>query len=138
MIMKMKMLSVMALLITVVSCVTTTPITLPEKYNLDTELENVNQLSAVRVSNWEQVDNQSLLFTANGSEYYLAVLDRPLESVITNDVIGLVDSGSSIKARFDKFFVKNSSGRHYYVIEKIYKINGREQAKKIKEQLSKN
>lgn len=133
-----KMLSTIVLLITIVSCATTTPVTLPEKYNLDNDLRSVKQLSAIRVSNWVQVDNQSLIFTANGSKFYLAVLDRPLESNITNQAIGIAGQGNSITAGSDNFLIRDSSGRHYYGIEKIYELKGKEEAKKIKERLSNN
>ena len=77
----MKMLSIVALLMMVASCVTTsTPADLPAKYNLDADLQAVTRLPVVRASNWEQVDNQSVMFTANGG-YYLIVLSKPLEAM---------------------------------------------------------
>lgn len=75
----MKMLSIIALLVMVASCATTsTPVALPEKYNLDAELQAIKRLPMVRAANWEQVD---ITFTAVGGKKYLVVLDRPLEGM---------------------------------------------------------
>lgn len=132
-----KMLSIIVLLVTAVSCAATSPIDLPEKYNLDNDLRSVKRISAVSVSNWVQVDNQSFIFTANGNNFYLAILDRPLESPIAHQTIGIADKSLSITAGYDKLHIKGSLGRYFYSIEKIYELDGREQAKKIKDRLSK-
>ena len=41
-------------------------------------------------------------------------------------------------AGFDRIIVKDLAGTQYYVIDKIYKLEGKEQAKGIKERLRKN
>ena len=135
----MKLFAIVALLAMTASCVTTTttPAALPEKYNLDNELKAVKRIDAINVSNWDQVDKQALIFTANGGEFFLAVLDRPLETDIARQVIGIVDQKSTITAGFDKFFIRAAKGRQYYLIEKIYKLADRDQAKQMKEKLSK-
>ena len=127
-----KILSIIVLLVTAVSCAATSPTALPEKYNLDNDLQSVKSISAARVSNWVQIDNQSFIFAANGSKFYLAVLDKPLESGIAYDKIGLVDRSLSVTAGYNKIFIKNDSGRRYYTIAKLYELTGKEQAKKIK------
>jgi hypothetical protein len=137
--MMMKLFAIVALLAMTASCVTTTtaPAALPEKYNLSNELKAVKKIDAINVSNWDQVDKQSLIFTANGGDFFLAVLDRPLEIDIANQVIGIVDQKSTIIAGYDKFFIRTAKGRQYYLIEKIYELAGRDQAKEMKEKLSK-
>ncbi|MBN1908050.1 MAG: hypothetical protein JW927_23435 [Deltaproteobacteria bacterium] len=137
--MMMKLFTIVALLAMTASCVTTTtaPSALPEKYNLGNEVKEVKRINAINVSNWDQVDNQALIFTANGSDFFLAVLDRPLEASIANQVIGIVDQKATIVAGFDKFFIRTAKGRQYYLIEKIYELAGRDQAKQMKEKLSK-
>ena len=132
-----KMLSIVALLILATSCVSTS-VVLPEKYNLDTDLKAVARISAFKVSSWNQVDNQSVIITANGNEYYLLVLDRPLESDISDSAAGFLKPGSNILSGVDKIFLRNSSGREYYIVSKIYKLDGRMQAKDIKARLSKS
>jgi hypothetical protein len=129
-----KVFSVFVLLIIVVSCATT-PNALPEKYNLDNELESVKQINAFTVSGWEEVDIQSVILRANVSDYYLLVLRRPMHTRITALSIGISSTLSSIEPGFDRIYVKDYAGRQYYVIEKIYKLEGKEQAKEIKERL---
>lgn len=130
----MKMLTNIALLIMVAACATTTTTnTLPSKYNLDSDLNAVSRISAVRVSNWEQVDNQSVMCSANGA-FYLLVLDRPLEEM--DQKIGFLANSSSVLAGSGKIYVGSSSNKRYYNIEKIYKLDGTGQLKEIKDQLS--
>ena len=130
---KIKMLTIIALLVTVISCVTTTPVALPEKYNLDNDLKAVSRVSTVRVSNWDQVDDQSVMFTANGGKCYLLILDRTLEAM--DSKIGLMGNSSSIQAGTDKIYIGSSSNKRFYTIEKIYELDGYDQAKEIKERL---
>lgn len=134
----MKLFVIVALLAMTASCVTTTaPVAVPEKYNLSNDLKEVKSTTALNIANWEQVDKQSLIFTANGNDIFLAVLGRPLETDIANQVIGIVDPGMNITAGVDKFFIRAAKGRQYYLIKKIYAFNGREQANEIKDKLSK-
>ena len=134
--MMIKMFSAAVLVLMIASCVTTTPVALPAKYNLDNDLKAVTHISALKVSDWVQVDNQSFIITA-GSEYYLLVLGRPMEPATPDQRVGFTDASSDIRSGIDTIFVRNSSGLEHYVISKIYQLEGREQAEKIKEQLSK-
>ena len=129
-----KVSSILVLLIMVVSCATT-PRALPEKYNLDDELEAVDQIYTFSVSSWEEVDIQSVILRANVSDYYLLVLRRPMDTRITTLSIGISNAVSSITPGFDRIYVKDLAGTQHYVIEKIYKLEGKEQAKEIKERL---
>ena len=128
---------VFVLIIMVVSCATT-PNPLPEKYNLDNELEEVKQITTFTVSSWEEVDIQSVILRANVSDYYLLVLRRPMDRRISGLAIGISSSVSSIKPGFDRIYVKDLAGQQEYVIEKIYKLEGRELTKEIKERLRKS
>ena len=121
----------------VFSCATTSG-SLPEKYNLDNELEAIDKIYTFSVSSWEQVDIQSVILRTNLNDYYLLVLRRPMDTMITTLSIGISSSFSSITAGFDKIYVSDYAGRQHYAIEKIYKLEGKEQAKKIKERLRNN
>jgi hypothetical protein len=136
--MMMKLFAIVALLAITASCVTTTAPTtaLPDKYNLN-ELKEVKELKAPKASNWKQVDNYALIFRDYRNDFFLIVLEKPLETSIGNERIGIVEKGQYIYAGIDKFFIKTDKGRDYYIIQKIYKLNGPEQAKQIKERLSK-
>jgi len=129
--------SVFGLLIMVVSCATT-PTALPEKYNLDNELEAVDQITTFTVSGWEEVDRQSVILRSSVRDYYLLVLRRPMHTRISGLAIGISSTVSTIRPGFDRIYVKDYAGKQHYVIEKIYKIEGRVQAKEIKERLRKS
>ena len=133
-----KVFSVFVLLIMTVSCATTTPIAIPEKYKLDNELEAVDRIYSPSVSSWEEVDIQSVILRANVSDYYLLVLHRPMVTRITTLTIGISSTVSSITPGFDRIIVNDTPFTEYYVIDKIYKLKGKEQAKEIKERLRKS
>jgi hypothetical protein len=172
---------VFVLLFMIVSCATTTtPRTIPEKYNLDDYLEEVNQISAYkdmdcenRDINCENVDNQSIMLTVNWDDYYLLVLRRPIDAHYSLVSINIDNTASkdrtystqtmlseerdsskhghsrtdfhqapsniaSIAAGYDKIVVQEFGDTEYYVIEKMYKLKGREQAEEIKGWLRKS
>ena len=129
-----RVFSIFVLLIMAVSCATT-PRAIPEKYNLDNELEAVDRIYTPSVSSWEEVDIQSVILRANVSDYYLIVLSRPMYTRITTLHIGISSTVSSITPGFDRIFVEDTMGTDYYFIEKIYKLKGKEQAKEIRERL---
>ena len=131
-----RMFLVLSLLFIIVSCATTQP-AIPEKYNLGNQLEEIKEITRYKVSSWETVDIQSIILRANMSDYYLLVLDRPIMGVISSESIGISSTVNTIKSGLDRIYVKDSAGTQYYVIDKIFKLNGRDQVKQIKEQLGK-
>ncbi len=54
-----KFSSFLILLIGVMSCATT-PLVIPEKYNLDNDLEAVDRITAFSISSYQNIDKQSL------------------------------------------------------------------------------
>ena len=132
-----RVFSIFVLLIMAVSCATT-PHTIPEKYNLDNELEAVDRIYAPTISGWKKVDIQSVILRANVTDYYLLVLSRPMYTMITNLSIRISSTGSDITPGFSRIFVGDSVGTEDYFIEKIYKLKGKEQAKEIRERLRKS
>ncbi len=131
-----KALSIFLLLMMASSCATTMS-TSPKKYNLDNDLEAIDQTSAIKVSSFEQVDNQSIILRANWDEYYLLVLIQPIDRIVSGLSIGLSDKVSSITSGVDSIIVNDTPFTEYYVVDKIYKLKGKEQAEKIKERLHK-
>ena len=168
-----KVSSIFVLLIMVMSCATT-PRTLPEKYNLDNDLERIDQISRFKVSGFEQVDNQSFILRANfkaiRDDYYLVVLRRPIHTLYSNVSIGIEDTASkdraystdrivsegresstrghpgtrfhqapsniaTIASGYDRIVVSGPAGTDYYVIDRIYKLKGKEHAEGIIEWL---
>ena len=129
-----KVFSIFVLLIMAVSCAATMA-TLPEKYSLDNDLEAIDQISTFKVSSWDQVDRQSIILKANVSDYYLLVLRRPIDRMISGLSIGISSTVSSIRPGFDRIIVNDTPFTEYYFIDKIYKLKGREHANEIKERL---
>ena len=132
-----KVSSVFIILIMSVSCAKT-PYAIPDKYNLDNELEAVDRIYAPTISSWKKVDTQSVILRANVTDYYLLVLSRPMYTMITNLSIGISSTGSDITPGFSRIFVGDSVSTEDYFIEKIYKLKGKEQAKEIRERLRKS
>jgi len=122
---------VFVLLSMIVSCATT-PTTIPEKYNLDNELEPVDKIFTIREPRWQEVDDQSIILRADRRDYYLFVLRRPMDIMYSNPSIGLSNT-SYITPGIDRVFVDPSANRQGYVIDRIYNLKGREQAEEIKE-----
>ncbi len=135
--MMMKLFAIVALLAMTASCVTkTAPTALPDKYNL-TDLKEVKKITVLKESDWIKVDNHALIFRDNENNFFLIVLGRPLETSIEKEVVGIIGQGQDVYAGIAKFFIKTNKGRDYYIIQKIYTLDGPEQAKQIKERLSK-
>jgi hypothetical protein len=126
-----KVFSSIVLLILAVSCATS-PNFLPEKYNLDTYLEPVDQISSFQATSWEQIDNQSIILEATWDNYYLLILRSQFDSTIPDMTIGISSTGYTITSGFDMVIVNDFNIRECYVIEKIYKLNGKDQVQEVK------
>ncbi|MBN1830917.1 MAG: hypothetical protein JW896_02275 [Deltaproteobacteria bacterium] len=130
-----KVFPIFVLSVMFVSCATR-PHVLPEKYNLDDDLELIEQITTIKAPSLEQVDNQSVILKTNWDEYYLLVLHRPIDTRYSNPQIGISRTISTITSGIDRVYVSPSSGSQSYVIDKIYKLKGKEQAREIKERFS--
>ncbi|MBN1830916.1 MAG: hypothetical protein JW896_02270 [Deltaproteobacteria bacterium] len=156
--------SIFVFLIMVVSCSTTSHV-LPEKYNLNNELEEVKQISAFRDIDCELVDYQSIILEVNRDDYFLLVLRRPIETRYSQLSITIDNTASkdraysaqrvisqgrdsdrsgfhqapsniaSIASGYDKVVVREHLDAEHYVIDKIYRLKGKEHAEEIKERL---
>ena len=125
-----KVSTVLVFFIMVVSCAST-PRPLPEKYHLDLELEAVDKIWTIRDPSWEEVDDQSVILKADRRNYYLLVLRRPMDKRYSNPIS--LSNTSYVTPGFDHIIVRELGVIQYYVIEKIYRLKGREQAEEIKE-----
>jgi hypothetical protein len=115
----------------------TGPIKLPEKYNLENELEEVKEIYSFRIDSWQSIDYQSLILKTNVSDYYLIILRRPAPALPFSESIALNLTIHKVMSGFDDIVVVDSTGAESYIIEKIYKLKDRQQALEIKEQLKK-
>lgn len=119
-----------------VSACATGKIKIPEKYALDTQLEQVTSIYKYGISDWEEVDRQSLILERGPGEYYLLVLKIPAPELPFRNRIKLTSTGPMIRAGLDDLIIFNAGHmKSSYPIERIYKIKGSEQMRKIRDQL---
>ena len=116
-----KLFSIFVFFIMVVSCATT-PRVLPEKYNLDNDLEAVEQISTFKEITWKKVDKQSIILRVDWKEYYLLVLRRPIFSMSFIHTLSIDSTSHNITSGYDRIIVNDSTGTWYYVIDKIYEL----------------
>jgi len=131
---KLILISIMMLL--VMGCATT-PYKLAEKYNFDSELEEVREIWNFRINSWESIDYQSLILRTDVNGYYLLVLQRPALNLPFSEDIGITLTIDRVWSRYDNIVVADSLGVESYIIEKIYKLKDNKQAKEIRERLNK-
>jgi hypothetical protein len=115
----------------------TAAVSIPEKYNLNTQLEQVHHFWKTSIMDWEAIDNQSLVIEVSPGTYYLIVLTIPSYNLpFKMNRIGITSSGSMVREGTDNVVV--SGAGHYrqnFPIERIYKISGSKQMREIVEQL---
>ena len=106
-------------------------------YFLDNQLESVTYISKYQgYSSWDGIDNQSFILQTRPSKYYLIVLQEPATEMPFSESIRISSSGSRVRAGLDRVtFLRQSGTRQPYTIEKIYRLEDREQVRTIREQL---
>jgi hypothetical protein len=112
-------------------------IDLPEKYNLDNQLESVSYISKYQgYTSWDAIDNQSFILQTSPSSYYLLILQIPATELRFSESIRISSSGSRVRAGMDTVTLLGRSIKGPpYMIEKIYRLKGREQVQTIREQI---
>jgi hypothetical protein len=113
----------------------TAPFKVPDKYNFDNQLKEATDISSFRIDSWQSIDNQSLIIRTNVNDYYLLILDRHSFALPFSESIGITLAVDRVKSGFDRIIVTDSAGTESYLIHKIYKLSGREQATEIKKQI---
>jgi hypothetical protein len=106
-----------------------------EKYDLDDQLERVNEIYKYRLDSWQTVDRQSLIVQTGPSDYYLIILRRPSNEILFSESISISTSGSSVRSGFDQVTILEADMDYGYLISKIYKLKDSQQAREIKKQL---
>jgi hypothetical protein len=107
-----------------------------EKYNLDDQLEAVDQIHKYTMKSWETVDSQSFVLQTGAGSYYLMVLIRPSSEIMFTETIKISTTGSAVKPGFDRVTVYQAGMSNDYTINKIYKFKDYDQVKEIKAQLT--
>ena len=116
----------------------TGPIKLPEKYNLNDELQEAEGITNFKIDSWQSIDLQSLIIRTITRDYFLIVLDRPAPSLLSSETIGVTVTVNYVKPGFDNIIVTDSTGSESYIIHKMYKLKDRGQAREIRERLIKS
>jgi hypothetical protein len=109
---------------------------IPSKYELDNQLEQVPNISKYSIMGWEKVDRQSFILQATPGDFYLFVLLRPSYDLMFGESIAISSTGSMIWPGYNNIVVLSDPFSVPYVIERIYRLEGREQARDIALQLS--
>jgi hypothetical protein len=123
-------------LLLILSACATTPAKMPDKYNLDGQLERVTEILRYNMMGWDAVDMQSFVLQTTPSDYYLIVLASPSDRLVFAEVVGINATGDVVKPGYNTVFVKGTTSEETYIINKIYKFKDFEQVKAIKEQIT--
>jgi hypothetical protein len=112
-------------------------ISIPDKYNLNNQLEQVHKFWRVKIMDWEAIDNQSLVVETSPGLYYLLVLTVPSYDLpLKMNRIGITNSGSMIREGIDNVIISGAGNyQQTYPIERIYKISGSKEMRGIINQL---
>jgi hypothetical protein len=119
------------------SCATT-PVKMPDKYNLDNVLKEATDITSFRIDSWESIDNQSLIIETDFHNYYLVILHYPAPGLPFAQSIGITGTVHKVAKGFDSIIVTDSGNSEPYIIYKIYKLDSRKQATEIKNRLKKS
>ena len=130
-----KLFTVLISLFFIISaCATTSPETIG-KYDLASQLEPVSEILRYNLMGWETVDNQSFILQTAPSSFYLIVLIHPSDQLVFAETISISHTGAVVKPGYDRVTVYGSPNNESFVIDKIFKLEGRDQANAISEQL---
>ena len=117
------------------SCASMSKPPLPADYSFTSSLKSVDRISTFKIDSWRPIDNRSIILQTDIKKYYLLVMDRPMTTVPTQQVIGISSLVTRIEAGFDRIFVNENGIVQYYTIDKIYELEGRKQANEIEDML---
>ena len=105
------------------------------KYDFGNELTEATAISNFRIKSWESIDYQSLIIITNINDYYLLILQRPTRSLPFSEDIGITITADRARPGYNNIVVADSAGVESYIIQKMYKLKGRDQAREIKKRL---
>ena len=117
-----------------VAACATTPANMA-KYDFGDELTEATAISNFRIKSWESIDYQSLIIITNINDYYLLILQRPTRSLPFSEDIGITITADRARPGYNNIVVADSAGVESYIIQKMYKLKGRDQAREIKKRL---
>jgi len=107
----------------------------PDKYNLDDQLENVHNIPSLKMMSWNIVDNQSLILQTGPCDYFLIVLDSKAPSLSCADSIRISNGFNFISPGYNNVIVNDDGWEDACQINKIYRLKDFRQAEAIRAQL---
>jgi hypothetical protein len=110
--------------------------TIPEKYNLDNQLENVSNISISKLMRWDRVDNQCFTLQTSPTDYYLIVLEDMTNTLSFANTVQLSKIDTSFWRAYSDVILNDDGWEESYAISKIYKFRDHEQVREIRAQLS--
>jgi len=129
-----RLAGILAILVAVSACATT-PVTDPEKYNFDDQLERVTMIDKFTMSGWNRIDTQSFVLQSGSSDWYLIVLKIPSYDLPFAEGIQIQASGSMVRAGNSSVIVQTETSRNYFTIDKIYKFKDAGESQPVIDQI---
>jgi hypothetical protein len=126
----------LAITLLLASACATTSSTIPKKYNLDDQLENVADIPRSNLMSWDTVDNQCFTLQTSSSDYYLIVLEDRANTLFFTGSIQISNMDASFRGNYGDVILNDDGWEDRYSISKIYKFRDHEQVREIKAQLS--
>jgi hypothetical protein len=74
----------------------------PEKYNLDNQLEKVTEISKYNFMSWDTVDKQSFVLQTSPNDYYLIILSTPSDKIMFTETIKIADTNAMVKPGYNR------------------------------------
>lgn len=93
-------------------------------------LPEVEAIANYRLNGWHAVDERSLIVDTGPGTSYLLILQRRLRELRSSEHLAISSTGGSVRVKFDTVTVARNPDR--VPIERIYRLNGREEASLVK------
>jgi len=108
----------------------------PDKYNLDGQLERISTITDYTFMGWNKVDNQSFVLQTGPSDYYLVVLGSPSDHLVFSETVGIDSTNNMVRPGYNNVFVHGNGFNDRFIIDRIYKFKDTDQMKSIEAQLT--
>jgi hypothetical protein len=110
--------------------------TIPEKYNLDNQLENVSNITMSSLMSWDRVDNQCFTLQTSPTDYYLIVLEDMTNTLPFTNTVQISNIDTSFWRGYGDVILNDDGWEESCTIRKIYKFRDHEQVQEIRAQLN--
>ena len=106
-----------------------------QKYQFD-NLESIKRFHYWAMDGWTAIDQRSLIVQTSPSTAYLVILDRRVPDLRFSETIAISSTGSFVYAKIDTVLARNRYGINIPAnIVKIYRLEGKEQRHRVREQI---